>query len=202
MAKENKDTTKEIYTKRLHNREYKKWKSLLDVQRPYRWNIKRLQPGITLDIGCGIGRLLKYLPEGSVGVDHNKYSIEYITSLGLVGFTTSEFQSSKYARPKSFDSILLGHVLEHLTTNDGVELIKKYLKYLKNGGKVIIFCPQEKGYKSDTTHVTFLNIKGLNEIMIKAGLSPLSSGSFPFPRPFGKYFTYNEFVVVGQKSSN
>jgi DNA primase len=29
------------------------WKQLLDVQRPYRWHIRRLELGFVLDVGCG-----------------------------------------------------------------------------------------------------------------------------------------------------
>jgi hypothetical protein len=39
----------------------------------------------------------------------------------------------------------------------------------------------------------------LARICSRAGFQPERAYSFPFPRPLGKLFTYNEFVVVGAK---
>lgn len=195
----NPSTTTDNYTERLVSLEYKRWKSWLDVQRPYRWNIRQLQPGKTLDIGCGIGRYLKSLPDGSVGVDHNAHSIKYLKSLGLIGFTPAAFTKSRYAQKQSFDSLFLSHVLEHMTPAEGVKILKSYMPYLKSGGQVIICCPQETGYASDATHVTFLDDKALRDILEQAGFEFTRWYSFPFPRLIGKLFRYNEFVVLGRK---
>ncbi len=107
------------------------WKSLFDVQRPYRSYLKKLDLGTTLDIGCGVGRSLMTLPKKSVGIDHNKYMIDRLKSLGYNAFTTYEFDkfSSKYKN--YFDSILIAHVIEHLTTSDTRDLIGKYTNLLK-----------------------------------------------------------------------
>ena len=52
------------------------WKKLLDVQAPYRWNLQRLKLGLTLEIGCGIGRNLMHLKGQGIGIDHNFQSVE------------------------------------------------------------------------------------------------------------------------------
>ena len=50
-----------------------RWKRILDVQAPYRWNLRRLLgTRRTLDVGCGIGRNLVNLPVGSVGVSRHE----------------------------------------------------------------------------------------------------------------------------------
>jgi 2-polyprenyl-3-methyl-5-hydroxy-6-metoxy-1,4-benzoquinol methylase len=192
-----KDTTQSTYTKRLIGSEATSWKTRLNVQRPYYWNILRLKPGKTLDIGCGVGRILKKLPAGSVGVDHNKYSIDYVNSHGLTGFLPDDFLSSKKYKTKKFQSLLLSHVLEHMKVTDAVALLRTYLPYLDNGGKVIIICPQERGYASDSTHVTFMDQATIDDIFRQIGFRTVRAYSFPLPRPLGKVFTYNEFVSVG-----
>lgn len=190
-----KDTKGRDYTKRLV-RPKTHWKEVIDVQRPYRWNINRLEPGITLDVGTGTGRILKHLPAGSVGVDHNPHSIEESKKLGLIAFQTKDFFKSKYAKKNTFDSILLTHVIEHMDEKDNLRLLKDYTPFLKKGGKVIIACPQEKGFSTDDTHVRLYDFVSLGNLLGKAGFTVSKHYSFPFPRSFGKIFTYNEFIVV------
>jgi SAM-dependent methyltransferase len=79
------------YAARLKRLSSARWKQILDVQRPYRWNLARLDLGTTLDVGCGIGRNLRSLPSGSMGVDHNAASIALARQSGLAAMTTEEF---------------------------------------------------------------------------------------------------------------
>ena len=83
------------------------WKRWLNVQAIYRWNLRRLDPGVTLDIGCGIGRNLAHLPEQSVGIDVNEHCVREASTRGLTAFTPDEFRRSKYNRLGRFDAILL-----------------------------------------------------------------------------------------------
>src|SRR4051794_16936807 len=50
------------YADRLNALQGKKWKKWLNVQAPYRANLRRYKLGRTLDIGCGNGRNLGALP--------------------------------------------------------------------------------------------------------------------------------------------
>src|SRR5712691_8212004 len=112
------------YTDRLLRKQYAWWKRLIDVQAPYRWNLRRLKPGFTLEIGCGVGRNLRHLRGNCVGLDHNVHSVEAARRLGLVAFTPEEFQDCGYNCPHRFDSLLLAHVAEHMTLPDAVALIQ------------------------------------------------------------------------------
>jgi SAM-dependent methyltransferase len=193
------DTTDQEYTDRLLAKSNIWWKRLLDVQRPYRWNLRRLGPGFMLDIGCGIGRNL--LAADGVGVDHNPASVDCCRRRGLKAFLPEDFFRSEFARPGTFDSILLAHVAEHMKRGEVVELVTGYLPFLKTPGKLILITPQERGYGSDETHVEFVDFEASNEIHRRLGFEPVRSGSFPFPRFAGKLFIYNEFVVVGRRTS-
>lgn len=192
-----KDTSQQTYTKRLQKLQGKKWKEKLDVQRPYRWNIRRLKLGNTLDIGCGIGRNLENLNKNSVGLDHNLHSIKVSKSKGLLAFTPNQFKKSPYNKKGSFDSILLAHVIEHLKPVEAKQIISEYLPYLKKNGRVVIICPQEKGFSSDETHVTFFNAQSIASLLKSLGLSIEKTYSFPFTASAGKIFTYNETIVIG-----
>lgn len=185
------------YAARLQRLEGARWKQVLNVQAPYRWNLRRLRLGRTLDVGCGIGRNLAQLP-GSVGVDHNATSVAVARTRGLVAFTPDELAGAPAAARGSFDSMLLAHVVEHLSEADGTALVESYLPYLRPGGQVACITPQEKGFTTDATHVRFVGFGELDALADRLGLTVVRRLSFPFPRWAGRVFPYNEFVVVAR----
>jgi len=187
------------YTERLVSLESQGWKQLLDVQRPYRWRLAQANPGRTLDVGCGIGRNLKNLPDG-VGVDHNSDSVEVARSRGLRAWNTEEWPTCPDAVASSYDSILLAHVLGHLDADDAISILRSYLPYLKPKGQLLLVCPQEVGYRSDSTHVRFLDLAAMSAIAAEVGCYVYRASSFPLPRAAGKFFKYNEFWVQARRS--
>ena len=175
------------------------WKRWLNVQAIYRWNLRRLDPGVTLDIGCGIGRNLAHLPEQSVGIDVNEHCVREASARGLTAFTPDEFRHSEYNRPGRFDAILLAHVAEHMTEDQVVALVHEYEALLRPDGRLILISPQEAGFRSDSTHVEFMDFARLARVSSRLGFRAERAFSFLFPRWVGGLFTYNEFVVVSRK---
>lgn len=193
-------TAGSAYADRLTRLSGRWWKQALDVQRPYRHNIERLALGTALDIGCGIGRNLAYLDDGSVGIDHNADSIGVARSRGLDAWTTEEFfRTPQVAVEGRYDGLLAAHLVEHMPFEQGVEVLASYLPFLRAGARCVLICPQERGYASDDTHVLFADFAVLRRVSERLGLVPEREYSFPFPRPVGKVFTYNEFVHVARK---
>ncbi len=179
------------------------WKQLLDVQRPYRWNLQRLRPGKTLDVGCGIGRHLHALPTGSLGVDHNQDSIAEARARGLNAVTSAELEERRADLLGTFDSLLFSHILEHMRREEAIAMVRSYLPFLRAQGdrKLVLITPQEAGYRSDATHVEFTDFRALTSITSELGLEVSRSFSFPFPRWIGHFFPHNEFVVVARYPS-
>jgi SAM-dependent methyltransferase len=190
------------YTERLDDLSGAAWKRVLDVQAPYRWNLRRLALGFVLDIGCGIGRNLVNLDRHGVGVDHNATSVELARERGCTAFTTKDFPGSEYARPGRFDSLLLAHVVEHMSQDEAAELVGEYLGFVRPGGQVVLIAPQEAGYRTDSTHVEFMDSGKLQQIARSQGIEVTRSYSYPFPRFVGRVFPHNEFVVVGRRGSD
>lgn len=186
------------YAQRLQRLELSRWKRLLDVQRPYRWNLRRLRLGRVLDIGCGIGRNLINLDGNGVGVDHNAAAVAVARRRGLTAYTTEEFRASPDAAPASYDALMLAHVMEHVDADVAEGIVTEYLPYLRPGGQVVFITPQEAGYRSDSTHVRFVDLTELARHAHSLGLRVVRAYSFPFPRPAGKVFRHNEFVLVAQ----
>jgi hypothetical protein len=91
-------------------------------------------------------------------------------------------------------------VLEHMSLESGRRLLRDYLPYFKD--RLVVICPQQKGFRRDDTHVTFLQSKDIEELLESLGLRILRSYSFPLPAALGRVFTYNETVVVATKSTS
>ena len=194
-----KDTSAASYSERLQKFE-KSWKRILRVHYPYMKSIQKLKLGKSLEIGCGIGRVLAWLPEGSVGIDHNETSINLCKTRGLTALTLQEFHEAvnrieiEYG---SFDSLVMTHLLEHLEIDQQISIFEEYLRFLRPGGKIFIVTPQEIGFASDPTHTTFTDFTTTKKLLEVFGIKIISQQSFPLPRFFGRFFKYNEFHTLG-----
>ncbi|MFG2878361.1 class I SAM-dependent methyltransferase [Streptomyces sp. NPDC048337] len=185
------------YTKRLARLEQNGIKRLLPTQAPYRWNLQRLKLGRVLDIGCGLGRNLLNCGPNSVGVDHNPHSVQTCRERGLTAYTPDELAAAPDCGPGSFDSLLAAHLLEHVDEDTAASILEQYLPLVKPGGSVVFITPQEVGFRSDATHIRWVGFEELLRHASRAGIAVKRTYSFPFPRPMGKVFPYNEFVLVG-----
>lgn len=193
------DTRSEAYIRQLMSNESVFWKRALHVQAPYLWNLKRFRLGRTLDIGCGIGRNLMGLVAGSVGIDHNSFAVEVCRRKGFEAYTPQGFARIYGPTNEKFDALLFSHVLEHMSFMDASALVGEYAPYLKQRSKMLFITPQEAGFKRDASHVEFMDFKKLKSLLEAHRFSPASAISFPFPRPVGYLFPYNEFVVLGER---
>ena len=113
-------------------------------------------------------------------------------------YTTEEFFTSAHARPDAFDALLAAHLLEHMPAGQAHEVISSYLPFVRSGGRVVFITPQERGYRSDASHVRFVGFAEAAEACRELGLPVVRQYSFPFPRAFGRLFTYNEFITVAR----
>jgi 2-polyprenyl-3-methyl-5-hydroxy-6-metoxy-1,4-benzoquinol methylase len=199
-----KDTSAASYSLRLQKFE-KSWKRILRVHYPYMKSIQKQKLGKSLDIGCGIGRVLTWLPEGSVGIDHNETSVNFCKAKGLTAFTVQEFHEAANREEieyGSFESLVMTHLLEHLEIDQQISIFEEYLPYLRPGGKILIVTPQEMGFASDPTHITFTDFTTTKKLLEVFGIKITSQQSFPLPRFFGRFFKYNEFHTLGIGNTN
>jgi SAM-dependent methyltransferase len=193
MDVESAGTQSSEYAQLLTEMQGARWKRY--APNPYRWFVRSRRLGFTLDVGCGIGRGLGYLGGKGVGVDHNPDSVRICRERGFVAFEPDDFLASDYARPGRFDALMSAHVIEHVTPDDAADMLTTYLPFVRTGGQIVLITPQERGFATMPTHITFTDAAALATLCTDAGLLVRRQRSFPLPRAAGRWFTYNEFVV-------
>ncbi len=190
----------EDYALRLQLISKKRYKKLLKPINPYRRNLRNLVRGNCLEIGCGIGRNLSYLDNANnLGIDLNPFALDVARSLGHLVMLNEEFRlHDKYL--STFDNLLFSHVLEHMDQEAATKLIRDYLPYLNKDGKLVIICPQKRGFDSDSSHVEFMDFEKISNIVDQCNMRVVSASSHPLPVVFSKSFIYNEFVVTASRT--
>jgi SAM-dependent methyltransferase len=131
--------------------------------------------GRVLDVGCGIGDLLRYRP-GTLGVDVNRETVAACRAAGLD------------ARPMepdllpfdntSFDGVVLDNVLEHLVSPQ--PLLAEMARVLKPRGRLLVGVPGTRGYASDSDHKVFYDADAM-KATVEAGGSFRRVGLFSTP---------------------
>lgn len=191
-------TNNHEYAQRLLNLQNKNWKKASILFNPYKYHLAYISKGKTLEVGCGIGRVLSFLPGRSTGIDHNKKAIEICKEKDLNAFTSEDFLLNKESNLK-YDTLIFSHVLEHMSFQEADKILKEYLPFLKQNGRLILITPQIKGFNSDPSHVYFMKKNDLIKLAKNNYIEKKATYSFPFPDFFGKYFIYNENVFIGNK---
>ena len=162
--------------------------------------------GLAIDLGCGAGQILERLPAGSLGIEVNPQLVEDLRRRGLRVMPAAEGQGGfnlTALRTNEFGTLVLSHVLEHF--NDAAEVLRKLLRDCAALGvsTVIVVIPGAAGFRSDSTHKTFINLDYLtsNHLTNCEGFQ-LSHSSY-FPGNFqliGEVFVYHELMIVYKRA--
>jgi SAM-dependent methyltransferase len=132
--------------------------------------------GRTLDVGCGIGDMLKF-HANAVGVDINPEAVNFCSNQNL---------DARLMLPDilpfddgSFDSVLLDNVLEHI--NAPSPLLNEVKRVLVKNGSLLIGVPcGEKGFNSDSDHKRFYDEKLLVTCLTDHGFILVKAFYAPF----------------------
>ncbi len=158
--------------------------------------------GPTVDCGCGVGDLLRQLPAGSVGLDINPVSVEYCRSQGLdarlYDGDMDRWDLGPLAATQALQSLVISHVLEHLERP--MEKLARLLRACERLGieRALVIVPGPRGYESDDTHRTFVDLPMLSSSAATAGTDfrVLSARYFPGDlRIIGRWFPHHELQV-------
>jgi len=72
-----------------------------------------------------------------------------------------------------------------MTEDQVVALVHEYEALLRPDGRLILISPQEAGFRSDSTHVEFMDFARLARVSSRLGFRAERAFSFPFPRWVG-----------------
>jgi SAM-dependent methyltransferase len=106
--------------------------------------------GRTLDVGCGIGDMLRFRA-GTIGVDINPRNVAHCHRQGLEAYVMEPDVLPFAAH--SFESLILDNVLEHIA--DPRPLLAEIHRVLESGGTIVVGVPGIRGYTSDDDHKVF-----------------------------------------------
>jgi SAM-dependent methyltransferase len=158
--------------------------------------------GKVVDFGCGVGEILKRCPQGSIGLELNKTSVEYCNKLGL-DVRDYDPDTDRYrlaaVEPNVYGTFLMSHVLEHIP--DTANVLRAILASCHRLaiGRVVIKVPGALMYKKDKTHVTFVDRAFLrdNDLLATEGFAVSEISYYPFNAEWiGRYSLVHETLVV------
>ena len=137
-----------------------------------------------LDFGCGFGQTLLKLEETGFknlyGVDINKKSLDTIQSAVIKKKAITSFTETADENFKSFDFIILSHVLEHFPKDDIIPFLKYcFTDLLSANGSLIIAVPNAQSFTGaywayeDFTHNTLFTAGSLYYVLKNAGFEKI-----------------------------
>ena len=174
----------------------------------YLRNVLRDVRGPTIDFGCGAGQLLARLPAGSVGLEVNPHLIKALKVAGCtVQLARADMRDFELegVEPGRFRTLVIAHVLEHLP--DPAAALRILLAACNRLAieRVIVVVPGAKGFASDRTHKTFIDMAYLQSKMLARVEDFVLTRTSFFPGPWegiGRYFVFHELKVVFDRQAD
>jgi SAM-dependent methyltransferase len=165
--------------------------------------------GPTVDFGCGVGELLQRLPAGSVGLEINPVSVAHCRKRGLDALAydgeADGWSLGVLDSRNGLESLVISHVLEHL--EQPIPVLSNLLRACNRLGisRVLVIVPGSRGYKTDDTHRTFVDLQMLSDkrVVHDTGFVLANSGYFPGNlRLLGGIFPHHELQAIFIRKPN
>ncbi len=143
---------------------------------------KRIDSKI-LEIGCGHGALIYYAKKMGYnhleGVDASLEQVEEAWKLGLRDNIRHEdlMETLIKSADKSYDAIVALDVIEHMTKNELLDLVRELHRVIRDGGKLILHMPNAASpffgrvRYGDYTHEQAFTQSSLSQLLITYGFS-------------------------------
>ncbi|MBI3396896.1 methyltransferase domain-containing protein [Candidatus Woesebacteria bacterium] len=155
-----------------------------------------------LEVGCGTGRLVKYLNDHKLNTKGCDISPEGLKIANKINKNINIIKASATFLPfkrASFDMVISISTIEHLTKRESVRFILQAKKVLKPNGFIFLITPNFNspmryllgkrwfGY-SDPTHITFFIPNSLRKLLNSCGFDNIK---FRFKSAYNLKFDYH-----------
>ena len=162
-----------------------------------------------IDIGCGSGRILKYLKlsgfQNLYGIDISEEQIRLTREKGFTADVFNVFDFLETSK-KKFDIIFALDIIEHFHKYELIKLFSGFFNLLNKNGFLIIHTPNGEGVFSqhaiygDLTHLTIFNPNSLNQILQITGFKKnkfFETGPVPKNiKGFFRFILWNMFKLI------
>lgn len=155
--------------------------------------------GYVLDVGCGLGSYIGEYPGPHLGIDAHENNVKHCQQKKI---NAIKADASSFVQENTFDTVLLSHILEHLTEPSRA-LENAYLSAKGGGGLIIIVVPCligfMRGFNDLVGHKQFVSEEYVDHYLLgRFGCKKLRSYSFPcIELPF--FGKYRESRIIYQK---
>ena len=152
--------------------------------------------GKCLDVGCGIGDFVSFR-KNTVGVDVNPHLVELCEQKKL---NVQHMEPDKLPFPdKSFDSVILDNVLEHIENPE--PLLDEINRVLVSKSVFVVGVPGTKGYDQDDDHKVFYSSEKLIKTLGLRGFKVSKAFGMPLELNFlsarlSQYCIYGVFTKL------
>jgi len=161
-------------------------------------HLRGLEDKRWVELGCGHGNLLKFLQKkGFKDLQGCDLSEEQISIAKKSGFQVVQQDALTFLNTvENVDGVVAIDVLEHLTKDEAVVLLKQVNFHLSLGGKLVIRVPNADAATgssflwSDFTHELFLNAASARQLFQSCGFKKVEVwGSYSKARGWKRFFS-------------
>lgn len=139
-----------------------------------------------LDLGCGLGAMMRTLRatgKDVAGIEGDPHLVEELRAEGFAVEHGWIPQDLDKLSGLDFDGVFMGHIVEHLPTDQALDVLRWVADHIGDGGTIVIQTPDfsndlvcKTNFWLDPTHVRPYPVALLASMLESAGFAPLAGG--------------------------
>ncbi|MHB1597965.1 MAG: glycosyltransferase [Acidimicrobiales bacterium] len=139
-----------------------------------------------LDLGCGLGAMMRTLRATGKEVTGIDGDPDLVDNLRAEGFSVDQGwipEDLDKLSDLGFDGVFMGHIVEHLPTDQALDVLRWVADHIDDGGTIVIQTPDfandfvcKTNFWLDPTHKRPYPVSLLTSMLESSGFAPLAGG--------------------------